>query len=227
MATASRTGEQRRALLSRQRVLAAALDYVDRHGLDDLTMHKLAVALGVSDMSLYNHVRNKDDLLAGISELVWREAAEAVDPTADEADWLRSLGRAVYDAVRRHPHALPAVVAARVLSRPMLVAIADRFERSGTDEPEPGLVNAISTVIAFALGWAVASSGPARTDDHETERQRIRRVTRALPPDTPDRLVDAAIAVCAADAEAMFTSGLDAIIDGPGRTGDGSTHASR
>ena len=218
MVTPTRTPDEKRAPLSRQRVLAAALAYVDQHGLDDLTMHKLAVALGVSDMSLYNHVRNKDDLLAGISELVWQEAADAVDATADKADWLRSLGRAVYDAVRRHPHALPAVVASRVLSRPMLEAVADRFERSGATEPDPTLVNAISTVIAFALGWGTAGAGPALTPEHETERQRVRRVTRALPPDTPDRILDAAIAVCGADAEAMFTSGLDAIINSPDLT---------
>lgn len=215
MRSATKAADGKRAPLSRQRVLVAALDYVDSYGLDDLTMHKLAVALGVSDMSLYNHVRNKDDLLAGISDLVWQEAADAVDTVADEADWLRSLGRAVYEAVRRHPNALPAVVASRVLSLPMLQAVADRFERSGAREPEPRLVNAISTVVAFALGWATASTAPALADDHETERQRIRRVTRALPPDTPDRLVDAAIAVCGADAEAMFTSGLDAIINSP------------
>jgi AcrR family transcriptional regulator len=216
-ATTRSPGRARRPL-SRERVLASALVYVDEHGLDGLTMHNLAVELGVGDMSLYNHVKNKDDLLAGISELVWAEAAAAVDGTADEAGWLRSVGRAVYDAIRRHPNALPAVVSSRVLAPRMLEVVADRFDRSDSTEPDPRLVNAFSTVTAFALGWATASTGPALTQVHESERQRIRRVTRALPPQTPDRLVDAAIAVCGADAEAMFTSGLDAIINSPDLT---------
>ena len=38
--------------------------------------------LGVGDMSLYNHVRNKEDLLAGVSELVWAEAAAAINDHA-------------------------------------------------------------------------------------------------------------------------------------------------
>ncbi len=208
-----RTG---RAPLSRQRVLAAALGYVDEHGLDGLTMHKLAAGLGVGDMSLYNHVRNKDDLLSGIRDLVWAEIAAATPPAGDDASWLRALGRAIRDAGRRHPHALPAVTAgAGVFPPAMLDAIAGRLGRDDAAEPDPRLVNGIATVTAFALGWAITTPGPAP----ETERQRIRRVTRALPPDTPDRLVDTAITVCAADADTAFTTGLDAIINGSGLGG--------
>lgn len=218
MSTAAKrsTGQTRRPL-NRDRVLSAALAYVDKHGLDSLTMHNLAAELGVGDMSLYNHVRNKDDLLAGISELVWGEAAAAIDETTDDASWLRNVGRAVYESLRSHPHALPAVVSARVIAPRMLEVVADRFDRTGSTEPDPRLVNAFSTVTAFAIGWATASTALSQT--HETERQRIRRVTRAMPPDTPDRLLDAAIAVCGADAEAMFTSGLDAVINSPDLTG--------
>lgn len=202
-----------RTPLSRPRVLTAALGYVDEHGLDSLTMHKLATALGAGDMSLYNHVRNKDDLLTGIRDLVWAEVAAAIPPAGDDASWLRALGHAIRDAGRRHPRALPAITAgAGVFPPAMLEAIASRLGQDSAAEPDPRLVNGIATVTAFALGWAITATGPAA----ETERQRIRRVTRALPPDTPDRLADTAITVCAADADAAFTAGLDAIINGCG-----------
>jgi AcrR family transcriptional regulator len=219
MSTRTRQASRRpgRAPLSRQRVLAAALGYVDEHGLDGLTMHKLAAELGVGDMSLYNHVRNKDDLLTGIGDLVWAEIATGIPPAGDDASWLRALGYAIRDAPRRHPRALPAVIArAGVFPPAMLEAIADRLGRDGAAEPDPRLVNGIATVTAFALGWALAGApGPAP----ETELQRIRRVTRALPPDTPDRLVDTAITVCGADADAAFATGLDAVINGSGLGG--------
>ena len=51
-----------RAPLSREQVLRAALGYVDRHGLEALSMHKLGAELGVRAMSLYKHVADKDDL---------------------------------------------------------------------------------------------------------------------------------------------------------------------
>src|SRR5258708_13407630 len=62
-----------RAPLSRQQVLRAALEYVDEHGLEALSMHKLGAALGVKAMSLYKHVADKDDLLDAIVELLWAE----------------------------------------------------------------------------------------------------------------------------------------------------------
>jgi len=67
-----------RTPLSRDRILAAALAYTDQHGLQALSMRKLAAELGVEAMSLYNHIDNKDDILVGIADLVF---AEVVIPT--------------------------------------------------------------------------------------------------------------------------------------------------
>jgi len=59
--------------LNRERVLQAALALADEHGVESLSMRKLAKTLGVEAMSLYGHVRNKDDLLDGLVDLVWAE----------------------------------------------------------------------------------------------------------------------------------------------------------
>ena len=58
----------RRARLSRARVLDAAIDLADREGIDAVSMRRLGQALGVEAMSLYTHVRNKDDLLDGMAD---------------------------------------------------------------------------------------------------------------------------------------------------------------
>lgn len=219
MTTTSRAAPRRtaRTPLSRRRVLAAALSHLDEHGLEGLTMHNLAAELGVGDMSLYNHVRNKDDLLDGIGELIWAEIAAALPRSATDAAWLLALGRAILDAGRRHPHAVPTVLLRGDVFPPsMLEVFAAQFDRDGTREPDPKLVNGIGAVAAFAFGWLLFTSSGAGAGQPETERQRILRVTRALPPDTPDRLVDVAIAVCARDVDALFASGLDAVISGCG-----------
>ncbi len=209
----------RRVALSRDRILGAALVFIDEHGVESLTMQRLAAGLGTGAMSLYNHVKNKDDLLAGVSELVWEEVAAAAPPSDDHAVWLVALGSAIRAVARRHPQALGVFVAGGVFPPALLEVIAEQFERDGAEEPDPRLVAAITTVSAFALGWAVTeASGLAPNGAAETERQRIRRVTRALPPDTPDRLVDAAIAVCASEIEPMFATGLAAIVAGCGYT---------
>ena len=76
-----------RTPLTRERILRAAIDLADTDGLDALSMRKLAKAVGVEAMSLYNHVANKDDLLDGIVDLV---VAEIYVPRA-EGDWRAEL----------------------------------------------------------------------------------------------------------------------------------------
>jgi AcrR family transcriptional regulator len=49
--------------LSRERVVEAAFDVLDRQGLDGLSMRQVASELGVAVSALYAHVRSKDDLL--------------------------------------------------------------------------------------------------------------------------------------------------------------------
>jgi AcrR family transcriptional regulator len=64
--------------LSRERILAGALELVDQDGLEALTMRRLADALKVDPMSLYNHVESKDDLLDGLTETLWREFEQRI-----------------------------------------------------------------------------------------------------------------------------------------------------
>ena len=67
------TGATRRAQLTRQRVVAAAVELADRDGIESISMRRLAQELGVEAMSLYTHVRNKDDLLDGMVDAVVSE----------------------------------------------------------------------------------------------------------------------------------------------------------
>jgi AcrR family transcriptional regulator len=93
----------RRKPLSRERILAAALELVDEQGIDALSMRKLGQSLGYEAMSLYNHVANKDDLLAGILDLV---LAEMKPPhPAGGFPAIRSGALSAHEALKRHPWA--------------------------------------------------------------------------------------------------------------------------
>ena len=78
-----------RTPLSRERILRAAIDLADQGGIEALSMRKLGQELGVEAMSLYNHVANKDDLLAGIVELVLGE----IEAPSGKADWKTEIRR--------------------------------------------------------------------------------------------------------------------------------------
>src|SRR3954452_13218432 len=92
---------QTRTPLSRERILRAALELADEHGIEALSMRKLAQQLGFEAMSLYNHVQNKKDLLDGMLELVLAET----EPPGDEGTWDEAIRRSaisVHDALRRN-----------------------------------------------------------------------------------------------------------------------------
>ena len=57
--------------LSRKRVLRAAVAHADRHGLEELSMRKLAEVLRVAPMALYRHIANKDDLIDAMIDVVF------------------------------------------------------------------------------------------------------------------------------------------------------------
>src|SRR2546429_3334688 len=98
------TGTERRTQLTRERVLAAGIELADRDGLESISMRRLAQELGVEAMSLYTHVRNKDDLIDGMVDAVIGE----IPTSADTADWktsLRQLALAARTVVLAHPWA--------------------------------------------------------------------------------------------------------------------------
>lgn len=90
-----------RTPLSRERILATAIELADEHGATGLSMRKLAKELGYEVMSLYNHVANKDDLLDGMVDAV---AGEVVLP-AEELPWkraVREIAVSWHEALVRH-----------------------------------------------------------------------------------------------------------------------------
>jgi AcrR family transcriptional regulator len=85
-------------------VLRAALALADRGGIESLSMRKLGHKLGVEAMSLYNHVRNKEDMLDGMVDVVFGE----IDLPPSGADWrtaMRKRAISVRQGLLRHPWA--------------------------------------------------------------------------------------------------------------------------
>jgi AcrR family transcriptional regulator len=96
---------ERRIPLRRDRVLAAAIALADAGGIESLTMRRLGEELGVGPMALYRHVRNKDDLVDGLVDLVFTEVGL---PSAG-VDWrtaMRERATSLRDALSRHRWAI-------------------------------------------------------------------------------------------------------------------------
>ena len=94
----------RRKPLSRERILAAALEVADEQGIEALSMRKLGQALGYEAMSLYNHVANKGDLVDAMVDAVVEEI-ELPPAGNDWRDPVRRCAISAHDAFLRHPWA--------------------------------------------------------------------------------------------------------------------------
>jgi AcrR family transcriptional regulator len=90
--------------LSRERILRMALSLADAGDIEAISMRKIALALGVQAMSLYNHVANKNDILDGIVDLVIGEI-EVPSLTSDWKDAMRRRSISAHEVLLRHPWA--------------------------------------------------------------------------------------------------------------------------
>lgn len=90
-----------RTPLSKERVIVEAVALADEIGISTLTMRRLADRLHVEPMSLYHHVANKDEILDGMVDVVFRE----IELPATHVDWktaMRARAASAREALRRH-----------------------------------------------------------------------------------------------------------------------------
>lgn len=94
----------RKRSLTLEKIVAQAVIQADSEGISALSMRKLAQALGVEAASLYNHIADKEALLAAMVESVVAE----IPPARPSADWRGALAAhylAAHEALMRHPWA--------------------------------------------------------------------------------------------------------------------------
>lgn len=109
--------------LSEERITAAALGFVDEHGLSSLTMRRLGEALGVEAMSLYRYVPGREAVLDRIVDAMiaqmYHDSDVALRPESGWQDFLQRLAHGVRRVALAHPQAFP-LVASRPPEAPWL-----------------------------------------------------------------------------------------------------------
>ncbi|MCU0270464.1 MAG: TetR/AcrR family transcriptional regulator C-terminal domain-containing protein [Acidimicrobiales bacterium] len=201
--------EEPRSPLTRERVIDAAVAYVDEHGIEALSMRKLGRVLGVEAMSLYNHVRNKDDLLDGVLGRVM-SGIPVPDRGLAWDDRLRAVARGLRDAGHRHPGAFPLFGMREVRSVEAfgpLEAAYEIFRDAGLDDD--AALDAFLASASFVIGFVITELGTwreiAAADTIAFERIDLRE---------HPRLAEMGLALRRRDAERQFEFGLAALILG-------------
>jgi AcrR family transcriptional regulator len=207
----------KRAPLSREKVLAKALELADADGVEALSMRKLAKELGVEAMSLYNHVANKDDLIDGLIDLVFDE----IEPPRPGVEWRAALRRRAVttrEALRRHPwanglmegRARPGPSSARVHEAVLRCLREAGFSVSDT-------ARAYSLQDSFIYGFALQERSLPAFDDPRIGAEVADRVMRLVDPAVlpyTAEMVDTHVRAGGYNLTAEFEFGLELILDG-------------
>ena len=150
--------------LSRQQVVDVATQVVRGGGYDQMTIRSLAAELGVAPMSLYGHVRSKEDLL---DEVVDRLLGEVWRPDVVEDEWQTWIAEAA-DRLRRFLVGQPAALHV-YLRRPVVSASAiARMEAMMRVLRGAGLSRAMATRAYGAIHtYTIGFSAVEASREHE------------------------------------------------------------
>jgi AcrR family transcriptional regulator len=219
----SQPATETRPPLSRARVLETAVTLADRHGIESLSMRKLADELGVAAMSLYYHVPNKEELVDGMVDIVFAE----IDLPPGGVDWRAAMrGRAVStrEVLNRHRWAV-GLMESRRTPGPASMRVHDTvlgYLREGGFSVE-ATVQAYSLLDAYIYGFALQEKTVPFEDAEESAavaEEQVRQFeadeqTAALADEFPylAEVVAGHVASVGYDFATAFEHGLDLILD--------------
>lgn len=145
------------AELTTERIVSAGIAIADAEGLDAVSMRRVASEIGVATMSLYRHVKDKDDLLLKMQDDVFKEFRPPADPPDGWRPRVELAARMLWDACRRHPW----LALAMSITRPQPLAGAMPYsefvfaalDRIGLDHETT--FTAYITLVSYVRGMAV------------------------------------------------------------------------
>jgi AcrR family transcriptional regulator len=210
----------RREPITRDAIVETALRLLDRDGLDELSMRRIADELDTGPASLYRHVGSKDGLL----DLVFdRVIGEQEVPGPDPERWreqIKDVARTMRATIARHP-AIARISLGRVPTGPNALEYAERLLailRAGglsTALAVDALQLLMLVVNGFGLEENVEFTSPGEGDASPEEVvAMVRDYFRSLPPERFPNLVAVAPELTNVDMDARFELLLDLFVDG-------------
>jgi AcrR family transcriptional regulator len=157
-----------RARFTLDEVRAHAIRIVDQDGLGGLSMRSLAASLGTGPMTVYNYVKDREQLEGLVAEAVLADV-RLPRKTKDWHSEVKSIATAIWRAVRQHPNAAPLVLTRRTVSAAGYLPaerLIEALGRAGLSDLD--LLAAFRGVLSLVMGAAqVELAGPLSAADRE------------------------------------------------------------
>ncbi|GAA2757696.1 TetR/AcrR family transcriptional regulator C-terminal domain-containing protein [Actinopolymorpha rutila] len=227
-ATDARTSQESRPAaatdrtLTTERVVEAAIAIADAEGVSAASMRRVAVDLGVATMSLYRHVRDKDDLLLRMMDAVLAASPLPAEPPDGWRPRLDLVARTLWTLFRRHPWLAPTMSITRPQATPHALPYTE-WVLAGLLAEGLDLQTAFTmhlTLFNYVRGTAVnleseaeaeATSGLTSEEWMATQQPAIDRIVAEQRLVTFARLAEKEYDF---DLDALFEFGLQRLLDG-------------
>jgi AcrR family transcriptional regulator len=192
---------------TREQVLAAALVVIDRDGPELFSMRRIADELGMGAMTLYGYVRNKEEVVEGVTALAFAEVHRKTPMGSGWEERLRSEVEDLHALCQRHPN-LVALVLGQTSASPGLFRLRERMLGAllGAGFDETTALFALGVLTSYALGFGGTQAGHATIDLPERIRE--------LPAGDFPNLSDAADRYAMHLSEQAFEYGLELLLSG-------------
>jgi AcrR family transcriptional regulator len=163
--------------------LTAALQLVDAHGVERLSMRRLARALGVDPMAIYRHLPDKAAVIDGMVERVFGEFHVPAAASDDWRDKVRAFAAAYRALARSHPNLIIYLVTHIEASAPAVLAVGEYLV---TALSEAGLsplqaITALSLLVDYLNGFVLGEASGRMGQPGEFSD--IYHLLDSLPPD--------------------------------------------
>lgn len=149
--------------LTEEAIVAAGISILDRYGLGDLSMRRIAEALGVQAGALYYHVPNKQALLAAIADQILGGIPQ-LDETLPAGEWLNAWAHGLRAALLSHRDGAELVASALASGHgavdPSAVGIY-RLKAAGLANPDLTM----TALLHLVLGHVVQEQTQAQMRD--------------------------------------------------------------
>lgn len=201
--TKSRTkpGRPLKPLITKEAAVAAAIELVDRQGLEGLSVQAVARVMNVTAPSLYYHFKDKDELLQLVARALLREVGDQSHETTDWEERAIELAVATRRVILRHYNAAPLML--RFFPRSLMLG-AYETTLKGCPHPPHAHAAILESVEKLTYG---ASLFAAAAEAHHSPAMPIFDATRY------PMLADA-LAKAPADEEALFVETIRILFDG-------------
>ena len=218
MATNAKRAERRADALSKERIVAAAIEILDADGESALTFRALAARLATGSGAIYHHVASKNELLTAATDDVIARVMTEVVGGAEPQEAIRAIALGVFDAIDAHPW-----VGTQLSREPWQSAILQILEGFGgrlqaLGVPARAQFDCASALVNYVLGLAGQYAAGARLLPRETDRAAFLATVAArwaqLDPAQYPFVHQVAAQLPGHDDREQFLAGIDLILNG-------------